>query len=178
MKFTAAAILAIAAGASAFENVTYTTEVVTAVTTFCPAATEITHAGTTYTITEATTLTITDCPCTITKPVTTVASLACVTCAAPSSSAAPVYTNGTGSYPTTGVAPGLPAGTGGVPVGGGNGGGNSGSAGGSTPTTSTGSSASSSSSSTPPIVTAGAGRAAVVSGAGLAGFLGLAAFLL
>ncbi|ROW13346.1 hypothetical protein VPNG_05461 [Cytospora leucostoma] len=173
MKFTAAAVLAIAAGASAFENVTYTTEVVTAVTTFCPAATEITHAGTTYTITEATTLTITDCPCTITKPVTTVASVACVTCAAPSSSA-PVYTNGTGSYPTTGVAPSLPAGTGGVPVGGGSTGG----AGGSTPTTSTGSSASSSSSSTPPVVTAGAGKAAVVSGAGLAGFLGLAAFLL
>lgn len=39
MKFSAAAVLAAAAGASAFENVTYTTEVVTALTTFCPAAT-------------------------------------------------------------------------------------------------------------------------------------------
>lgn len=52
MKFSAAAVLAVAAGVSAFENVTYTTEVVTAVTTFCPAATVLTHAGSTYTITE------------------------------------------------------------------------------------------------------------------------------
>lgn len=52
MKFSAAAVLAVAAGVSAFENVTYTTEVVTAITTFCPAATELTHAGTTYTISE------------------------------------------------------------------------------------------------------------------------------
>lgn len=52
MKFSAAAVLAVAAGVSAFENVTYTTEVVTAVTTFCPAATMLTHAGSTYTISE------------------------------------------------------------------------------------------------------------------------------
>jgi hypothetical protein len=72
MKFSAAAVIAAAAGASAWKgNVTYTTEVVTAVTTYCPAATEVTYGGTTYTITEATTLTITDCPCTITRPVTT-----------------------------------------------------------------------------------------------------------
>lgn len=50
MKFSAAALIAVATGASAFQNVTYTTEVVTAITTFCPAATELTHAGTTYTI--------------------------------------------------------------------------------------------------------------------------------
>lgn len=49
----------------------YTTEVVTAFTTYCPKATEITHGGVTYSVTEATTLTITDCPdgCTITAPV-------------------------------------------------------------------------------------------------------------
>lgn len=52
MKFSAAAVLAVAAGASAFENVTYTTEVVTAITTFCPAATTFAHAGTTYTVSE------------------------------------------------------------------------------------------------------------------------------
>lgn len=40
----------------------YVTEVVTAFTTFCPEATQITHAGETYTVTEATTLTITNCP--------------------------------------------------------------------------------------------------------------------
>lgn len=50
MKFSAAAVLAVAAGASAWENVTYTTEVVTALTTFCPEATTLTHAGTTYTV--------------------------------------------------------------------------------------------------------------------------------
>lgn len=52
MKASVAAVLAVAAGASAWENVTYTTEVVTAVTTYCPGPTEITHGGTTYTITE------------------------------------------------------------------------------------------------------------------------------
>jgi hypothetical protein len=52
MKFSAAAVLAAVAGAHAWSNVTYTTEVVTALTTYCPAATEITHGGTTYTVTE------------------------------------------------------------------------------------------------------------------------------
>lgn len=46
----------------------YVTDVVTAYTTYCPSATKLTHAGTTYTVTEATTLTITNCPCTITYP--------------------------------------------------------------------------------------------------------------
>jgi hypothetical protein len=41
--------------------------VVTALTTFCPYATKLTHNGITYTVTEATTLTITDCPCTVTR---------------------------------------------------------------------------------------------------------------
>ena len=62
-------------------------EVVTAWTTYCPEATTFSHAGVTYTVTEvgivnitvcpqqqltltqATTLTITNCPCTITKSV-------------------------------------------------------------------------------------------------------------
>lgn len=51
MKSSFAAVLAIAAGVSA-QNVTYTTEVVTALTTYCPEATTLTHAGTTYTISE------------------------------------------------------------------------------------------------------------------------------
>lgn len=42
-------------------------EVVTAYTTYCPEPTEIVTNGKTYTVSEATTLTITDCPCTITK---------------------------------------------------------------------------------------------------------------
>ena len=48
----------------------YTTEVVTAITTYCPAATTLTFNDKTYTVTSATTLTITDCPCTISKPAT------------------------------------------------------------------------------------------------------------
>ena len=96
MKFITAAIFAgIAAAAivqsppangSAWGEV-ITTEVVTAWTTYCPAATTFSHAGVTYTVTEvgvvnttvypqqqltvtqATTLTITNCPCTITKSV-------------------------------------------------------------------------------------------------------------
>ena len=36
----------------------YVTSVVTALTTYCPAATQLTHNGQTYTVTEATTLTI------------------------------------------------------------------------------------------------------------------------
>ncbi|KAG9253078.1 uncharacterized protein F5Z01DRAFT_174070 [Emericellopsis atlantica] len=52
------------------DHVTYTTETVTAITTYCPGPTTITHGTKTYTVTEETTLTITDCPCTITTPVT------------------------------------------------------------------------------------------------------------
>jgi hypothetical protein len=54
---------------TATPHVVYTTEVVTALTTYCPAPTTITHGTKTYTVTSATTLTITDCPCTISKPV-------------------------------------------------------------------------------------------------------------
>lgn len=56
MKFSAAAVLAAAAGVKAYSNATYptsyTTEVVTAVTTYCPEATEITYGTNTYTVTE------------------------------------------------------------------------------------------------------------------------------
>ncbi|GIZ48699.1 hypothetical protein CKM354_001174900 [Cercospora kikuchii] len=61
----------------------YTTEVVTSYETFCPSATSIEHNGVTYTVTEATTLTITNCPCTVTKPVYTSVVTACSTCAPP-----------------------------------------------------------------------------------------------
>jgi hypothetical protein len=62
-------ILAAATGALASWNGTaqYTTVIVTALTTYCPYATELTHNGITYTVTEETTLTITDCPCTLTQ---------------------------------------------------------------------------------------------------------------
>jgi hypothetical protein len=52
MKFSAAVILAAASSAMAFSNVTYTTEVVTAYTTYCPAPTTLVYSDKTYTITE------------------------------------------------------------------------------------------------------------------------------
>ena len=52
MRFAVAvATAAFIAGASA-NYANYTTEVVTAYTTYCPAATEITHGSQTYTVTE------------------------------------------------------------------------------------------------------------------------------
>lgn len=60
-------------------SVSYTTTVVASLTTFCPFATIITHGAKTYTVESATTLTITDCPCTISLPVYTSTSVACST---------------------------------------------------------------------------------------------------
>jgi len=45
----------------------YTTEVVTSFTTYCPQATQFAIGNKTYTVSKATTLTITDCPCTLTR---------------------------------------------------------------------------------------------------------------
>ncbi|OAA68121.1 hypothetical protein SPI_00316 [Niveomyces insectorum RCEF 264] len=93
MQFSVATVLALATAVSAgISNVTYTTEVVTALTTYCPEATTLTHNGKTYTVSEATTLTITDCPCTLTKPVTTATTVSCSTTP---------YSNATISYTAT-----------------------------------------------------------------------------
>lgn len=46
---------------------TYETITLTALTTYCPEATVLTHNGAQYTVTAETTLTITDCPCTVTR---------------------------------------------------------------------------------------------------------------
>jgi len=99
MKFTVAAVLAAAAGASASYagNVTVVTEVVNEYTTYCPEATKITHGSKTYTVTKPTTLTITDCPCTITRPVITSSAVACNTCG--------TFTNTTVAIVTPTVAP-------------------------------------------------------------------------
>jgi len=71
MRTAFAALALLGAAAAQTINVTasnvYTTEVVTAFTTYCPFATTLSHNGQTYTVTSATTLTITNCPCTITK---------------------------------------------------------------------------------------------------------------
>lgn len=105
MKFFAvAAALVGAVSASARGNVTYTTEVVTAYTTYCPAPTTLTYSDKTYTITEATTLTITDCPCTISKPVITSTVTACNTCG-PHANGTATYVAPTGGKVTTTAAP-------------------------------------------------------------------------
>ena len=49
----------------------YTTDVVEHYETYCPEPTEVVYNQKTYTVTEATTLTIVDCPCTVTRPVVT-----------------------------------------------------------------------------------------------------------
>lgn len=95
MQFSIVSVLALATAATAaYTNgtVVYTTEVFTAYTTVCPAATELTFNGKTYTATTSTTLTITNCPCTVIKPVTTSSVVYCNTCSAPSSA---VYVNST-----------------------------------------------------------------------------------
>ncbi|KAL5316556.1 hypothetical protein ACEPPN_015605 [Leptodophora sp. 'Broadleaf-Isolate-01'] len=74
MKYSAV-ILALATGSLAAtygeyypkNGTVYETITTTAITTYCPYPTEIVHNSKTYTVTEATTLTITDCPCTVTK---------------------------------------------------------------------------------------------------------------
>jgi hypothetical protein len=102
MRFTIAATAAFVSAASAtygygYEaNVTsiadvYTTEYVTDLTTVCPGPTAITIGGQTHTVTEATTLTISDCSCTITKPVPAPSSAPAYSTEVPSS-AVPVTT--------------------------------------------------------------------------------------
>jgi len=84
MQYSVVALAALVASASASyypapSNATtpvYTTEVVTSYETYCPGPTEVVHGSMTYTVTEATTLTITDCPCTIVKPVYTTSAVA------------------------------------------------------------------------------------------------------
>ncbi|KAK4104293.1 hypothetical protein N658DRAFT_493794 [Parathielavia hyrcaniae] len=126
-------------------SVTYTTEIVTAITTYCPEPTTVTYGGSTFTVTEATTLTISDCPCTIKKPVTVTSSVICHSCPSSTSTYAPSFqTTSTKSIGTV------------------------------TRPTSTFSATTTS----PPIVTAGAGKAAALSGGALAGVLGFAALVL
>lgn len=65
--------LALFAAAYGWDNstgtTTYTTVTTDIYTTVCPSPTVFTQGTKTYTVTASTTLTITDCPCTITKPV-------------------------------------------------------------------------------------------------------------
>lgn len=83
------------------EHDSVSTVVVSAFTTYCPGSTEFTFNGKTYTATESTTMTITDCPCTLTT--------------GSSPSAGPVGTPGTVSSEassTSAISPGLPSSSG------------------------------------------------------------------
>ncbi|EKD15457.1 mmc protein [Drepanopeziza brunnea f. sp. 'multigermtubi' MB_m1] len=138
MKFSVVSVLALASGAlaGAYSNdtVVYETITTTALTTWfwegaasdcqttsanfgedCPSATTIVHGTQTYTVTEATTLTITDCPCTFTQPIiskptpSTVLYTSCPPTsdagtpatypAGPPAASGPVYSNPLTTYP-------------------------------------------------------------------------------
>ncbi|KAJ6787959.1 hypothetical protein PWT90_10384 [Aphanocladium album] len=100
MKFSVAAVIAAAGVATAVSNVTVTTEVVDVYTTYCPEATQITHGTKTWTVTAPTTLTISECPCTITRPVTVTSEVICHNCPKP-----------TGAPSTNGTVPAKPTST-------------------------------------------------------------------
>lgn len=76
---TLLALAAATVSVSAYSNATWTTEVVTEYITYCPYATQITYGTNIYTVTEPTTLTISDCPCTVSKPVYTSSVVSCST---------------------------------------------------------------------------------------------------
>ncbi|KAH0290812.1 hypothetical protein M436DRAFT_77765 [Aureobasidium namibiae CBS 147.97] len=98
-------VIALAASASAayingtvpMNGTVYTTEVVTALTTVCPAPTSggvytTTIANNVYTVKSATTITVTNCPCTLTKPATSMATGGSATSSMPA-----IYTGAAGA---------------------------------------------------------------------------------
>ncbi|KAK4498058.1 hypothetical protein PRZ48_010714 [Zasmidium cellare] len=86
----------------------YVTEVLTSYTTYCPGPTSITHNGVTYTVTEATTLTITNCPCTVTKPAYSSVVSSCSTCSTPAAPTTPAAPSYPASSPVSPVSPSSP----------------------------------------------------------------------
>ncbi|TKA75646.1 hypothetical protein B0A55_04999 [Friedmanniomyces simplex] len=90
----------VTANGTATASIHYTTEVVSKFTTYCPSATSLTLGNHTYTISTATTLTVTDCPCTITKPVTTATAGPITTSAVVVASTGHLPVNSSMVYPT------------------------------------------------------------------------------
>lgn len=112
MQFKFLAPLALAAAAAADYSNDTSVHVVTDFTTYCPESTTFLVNNKTYEITSATTLTITNCPCTI-KPVPTApasskapapASKTTLATSAPASSKAPALSTATGAAAKAGVA--------------------------------------------------------------------------
>ncbi|SPN97416.1 uncharacterized protein DNG_00930 [Cephalotrichum gorgonifer] len=112
MQFAVAFAVAAASVVSASklasnETVSYTTEVVTQYTTYCPNPTTITDGDNVITVTEPTIVTITHCPggCTIEKPCTTSTVVECEDCEEPTYAPEPTVpasnatATPTGSYP-------------------------------------------------------------------------------
>ncbi|KAB8300903.1 hypothetical protein EYC80_002829 [Monilinia laxa] len=167
MQFSTVAIVsALAAAVSANGNYSTTvsavwvTDVVTSFTTVCPAATTLSYNGVTYTATKNETITITNCPCTVSKPVYTTSTVICNTCTSVPTTApvvsGPAYGNSTAPAPT---APAT-------------------SKGGSVGTTAPAGSSPSASTTAPLTVANNGNRALALSGVSLAGLLGVAAYLL
>ncbi|UKZ81560.1 hypothetical protein TrVFT333_009332 [Trichoderma virens FT-333] len=98
---SAATSVATATSASQSAGATTITEVVTSYTTYCPGSTVFTAGSSTYTVTQATTLTITDCPCTLTHTISNGATItsestpAAQTGATESATSSPVAWNST-----------------------------------------------------------------------------------
>jgi len=98
MQFSKLAfVVGLAATVSAWTNETWVTTTVDVYTTVCPYATSLTFNGVTYTATASETITITNCPCTISyKPTVTpvvpptYSNVTVPTTAAPVGTAAPV----------------------------------------------------------------------------------------
>ncbi|OTB20099.1 hypothetical protein K445DRAFT_8102 [Daldinia sp. EC12] len=84
-----------------------TTVVVPQFTTVCPEATTLSYNGVQYTVTKGQTVTVTDCPCTITTAVHTLTSSLCPPGVTPTAVAPAVSTGAT--YPAGQPAPGTPA---------------------------------------------------------------------
>ncbi|VUG16891.1 DEBR0S1_28304g1_1 [Brettanomyces bruxellensis] len=103
MQFSYLAPLALAAVAAA--DYTNSTDVTTIVkfTTYCPEATTFAVNNKTYTVTGKTTLTITDCPCTI-HPATSTPSKSTLATSSATSSEANTLSTATGAAAKAGVA--------------------------------------------------------------------------
>lgn len=82
-------------------GVTTTTETVTAYTTYCPGATTFTQGSKTYTVTGPSTVTVTDCPCTIVKTVPIASGSAAPTSSGSNNNGSGNNSNGSGNGPAT-----------------------------------------------------------------------------
>jgi len=104
MQFGKLAVVAgLAASVSAWANETWVTTTVSVLTTVCPVATSMTFNGVTYTATASQTITITNCPCTVSYKPTVTPVVYCSSC--PVSTPAYVNTTVAATTPVGTVSP-------------------------------------------------------------------------